>query len=417
MLLEPTRKAKQDELIRAWAKAKGVGTLQCATGFGKTIMALLLILAYRKSRPSSRVQVVVPSRYLADQWAEKIPQFNLSAIRVSTIQSLLARINRNEEIPPVDLLILDEVHSYTSEQFSKVFDIVEYKHVLGLTATLRDDDEKNLLLHVKAPVVAEVTLQECVDKGWVSPFLVYNLGLEMDETDKEWYKEVTKSFKKSFGFFQNDWNTAIGALGYEGARQYSSRRRIDMKVVRGQAINWKKQLDIRKNFLYDYPPKIDAAEKIIRAFPEARVLVFAETTSMADKLAERIGIEAVAYHSNLSKTSKGTQLFKDPSNVVRVICTARALDQGTDLPDVDFLIVLAGTSTALQGLQRYGRGLRFIKDKKTKIVEIYVKGTQDETWLKGRQRKIPRELIIWVSSIPEIVGQPTLEEVSRSISG
>lgn len=417
MELDPSRKAKQEQLGIAWARTKGAGTLQCATGFGKTITALLIIGSYRRSRPLARVQVVVPTNYLVEQWKGRIKSFGYSAIRVTTVQGLLAKVNRGEELPACDLLILDEIHWYGSDQFSRVFDIVPHKHVLGLTATLRDDDEKNAIIRIKCPIIAEVTLEECVRKGWVSPFTVYNLGIEMTSEEKEVYDGITKSFNKSFAAFNQDFSLAMSCLNNPRERAlYASKKGISSKALLGQAGNWKRQMTARQTFLYELPRKIEHCKEILDLLPEARALVFNQGIKAADKVARELGDKVLPHHSKASKRANAIGRFIDPFDPVKTLSVAKSLDQGADFPFVDLLIILAGDSTALQGLQRYGRGIRVVEDKRCRIIEIYVKGTQDEIWLKSRQRKIPREHITNVSSVEEILG-PRLREPKFSLIG
>lgn len=99
-----------------------------------------------------------------------------------------------------------------------------------------------------------------------------------------------------------------------------------------------------------------------------------------------------------------------PTNMCHVLSTARALDMGADMPNIDMAIVTSGSSKALQAIQRYGRSLRKIEGKSTIIVEIYVLDTQDYKWLKSRQKKVPRNVITHISSITQIDGLSELVE-------
>jgi superfamily II DNA or RNA helicase len=97
------------------------------------------------------------------------------------------------------------------------------------------------------------------------------------------------------------------------------------------------------------------------------------------------GIDSVVYHSK----SKGKDLLLDKfrKNEVRVLLTARALDEGFDVPDCDMAIIMAGYKGERQVKQRLGRILRK-KDKTAIIYLLYADRTKDEDWLAEMRRYI-----------------------------
>ena len=48
-----------------------------------------------------------------------------------------------------------------------------------------------------------------------------------------------------------------------------------------------------------------------------------------------------------------------------------------------------------------GRGLRFIEGKVAKIVNLYIKNTQDEAWLKKRQKGDIN--VRWIENLTDIL--------------
>ena len=73
---------------------------------------------------------------------------DVKEITISTYQSI---INNLDLIRKSDMVIFDEVHlvSDTAKSFSKIFDVVVEDHgkaILGLTATIQDEDSRNIPL-------------------------------------------------------------------------------------------------------------------------------------------------------------------------------------------------------------------------------------------------------------------------------
>src|SRR5690606_23822931 len=90
-----------------------------------------------------------------------------------------------------------------------------------------------------------------------------------------------------------------------------------------------------------------------------------------------------------------------------VISTASALDKGLDVIDIRLAIVTSGTSNWTQHKQRGGRAKRVEEDENiiVLIINLFIKGTKDEDWLKDRQSK-SNNVVYWVDSIDEINYQP-----------
>ena len=106
---------------------------------------------------------------------------------------------------------------------------------------------------------------------------------------------------------------------------------------------------------------------------------------------------------------KAIEHFNDDRSDIKVISTARALDEGFDIQDVTLAIICSGTSTSRQDLQRTGRAIRWAPGKTGLIVNLYIRDSQDEKWLKARQKKTVNT--ISVSSIDDIkqhLGQASL---------
>jgi len=358
--LEPTRKARQLDIIRLWKANKGVGTAQCVTGFGKTTIALLIIRRYRKGigQETSKIIVVVPTLFLQEQWNDVIAYWGFKNIEVWTIQSLIKKKHE------CSLLIPDEIHMYTAEHFSKLFDCVRYKQILGLTATLRDGDEKSEVVHSKCPVIDTVSLKEAVDNNWVSEFMIYNLGILLTPEQAEEYKVYSADISKYFAPFNFDFKIAMKCLTNVHYRKfYANRLQWDMNKVFVYAKGWNEAISSRKDFLYNLPQKIDFAEEIVRHFSDKLIITFSQIIDPADALTSRLKGIALPYHSKVNtmeivdlfganESSKLTkkqiklktiERFKDPDDPIRVINTAKAMDMGVDIPDIDMGITLSGS--------------------------------------------------------------------------
>ena len=382
MTLDSKRLARQKSILRKWVAWDCRGTLEACTGFGKTYTAVLAIQKTNEQYPDKTILVVVPTRHLKTQWEKQVEENDLQNVTVAIINSSVRRKHT------CHFLVLDEIHNYASSVFSKIFKLVSYNWILGLTATLDRKDGRDYLVRDHAPVIDRVTLTEALKEGYVSDFKTYNVPLIMSDEYLQQYRKLNDDFNYYFSKFGHDFNTAMHCLNSAPARANVARRfKTSNEQVHIWAVQWNKNLAARKRFLYTYPPKLDAAKQIIDSL-DLKTITFSESVDFANDLTRRTSPWSASYNSKMPKYGRAQALkdFEDDRSDVRVINTAKALDEGFDVPGVELAIICSGTSSERQNIQRTGRAIRFQEGKTGYIVNLYVKNTQDEKWLRSRQK-------------------------------
>ncbi len=136
MKIDQRRLKRQKEVVAKWTEAGRRGTLEAVTGFGKTFVALLILQEMNDKLPTGQALVVVPTQNLKQQWEDSLAEMHITGATVMVINTAVKMEH------DVDLLILDEIHNYTSDVFSSIFGITEYRPTLGLTATLNLADDR-----------------------------------------------------------------------------------------------------------------------------------------------------------------------------------------------------------------------------------------------------------------------------------
>src|ERR1700761_9384396 len=106
-----TRDERQNESINRWNRSNGIGTLEAATGYGKTRCAeLILDKVYNKYKDTYTGQhfaiVIVPTIELKQQWEAILSRHNIKRVSVRVINGLV----QSEEKFNSLMLILDEIH-------------------------------------------------------------------------------------------------------------------------------------------------------------------------------------------------------------------------------------------------------------------------------------------------------------------
>lgn len=377
-----TRDERQEIARVKWIKNKCCGTLVMPTGVGKTRTALKCLKSVFNKYPQIRFLIVVPTDNLKIQWRKQLDEWGMEFNADVQIINTVIRHNWN-----VDILCMDECHRYSAETFSQVFNKVNYKYILGLTATFERLDGKHSLMSKYCPVIDEVTLIEAKCNGWISDYIEYQVILNVDNIDE--YKELNKQFTADFEFFNFDWNRVNSCLGPNGFKyryQLSKemcpndeeKRKNIFKAITYHATSFMRVLQQRKSFINNHPKKIEITRKIIEARPNSKIITFSNNI----KMAESIGIGEV-YSGKDSKKKGRITLEEFNSCSTGIINSINKLNEGADIKGLSVGIILGLDSSEIKAVQRRGRCIRFEKDKKAEIFNLVIDDTTETKWFSN----------------------------------
>ena len=381
-LFETISRDERQEIARqTWIKNKCCGTMVMPTGFGKTRTAFNCIESVLKKYPEFRVMVVVPTETLKNQWQEQIDKRGLSFNVEVYIINTVIKHNWNCKI-----LIIDECHRYASTDFSKIFEKVNYKYILGLTATFERLDGKEGIISKYCPVIDTVTTEEALFNGWVSKFTEYRVLIDVDDIDV--YKQYNKEFTEHFEFFQFDFNLAmsmVGKNGYKYRLAYRDQLLSDnatqqeksqmLKNITYHAMGFMQAIQKRKAFINNHPKKVEIARKIIEARQNKKIITFSNNV----KMAEAIGYgEVYTGRTSKKKGSKMITAFNKCKSGVLNSC--QKVNEGLDIQGLSVAIVLGTDSSKIKAVQRRGRAIRFEQDKIAEVFNIIINNTAENEW-------------------------------------
>ena len=131
--------------------------------------------------------------------------------------------------------------------------------------------------------------------------------------------------------------------------------------------------------------KLSAVADIVRKelAQGSKIIIFTQYVDQAKKISEML--KAPLLYGDLEPRERRRVLseFKKAPTGVLVVTTVG--DEGIDIPDANVGIVVAGTGSRRQFVQRLGRILRPHKNKKAVLYEVIVKNTAEEQWAKRRK--------------------------------
>lgn len=376
------RDQQQRKALNNWAVNGFEGSIIAGTGFGKsrcgviavgeTIKRLTEYNEYGERIVHVTGLVLVPTTQLKDQFRDEFIKWGyegvLDTVEFMCYQSAYKMVDKH-----YDIVICDEVHLGLSIEYRKVFENNNFDRMLCMTATLPEEYEYKDLLIQMAPIIFEISLDECVELGLVSPYNITCRPLELTYNERTDYKKINNRFVY--------WKGQLGQHeAWENAKYILSNISSSSEEKRA-ATQFYRAIRERKKIIDFAENKIEAFKDIVLNNPEKRILAFGGANDFTDMLTDSVIPLAQAYHSKRTKKQKDEALKNFKDGTINVLCSTKALNQGFDVPDANMGIVCGLTSKSLPMIQRVGRLIRFQEDKTGEVIILYIKDSQEEKWL------------------------------------
>ena len=114
------------------------------------------------------------------------------------------------------------------------------------------------------------------------------------------------------------------------------------------------------------------------------MLIFTADNATVYQIARRFLVPAIT-HQTKTKERK-TILERFHSGDYPVIVTSQVLNEGVDVPAANVGIILSGTGSVREHVQRLGRLLRKLGDKQAMLYEVVSRGTAEEFTSERRRQ-------------------------------
>ena len=372
--------AHQERAILAWGNAGGKGTVEMATGGGKTLTALVAASrAYDRIGPGMCILLTAPLIHLVDQWRDVSHRFGLRPIRcaegrgrwIGELAAAVFALNTGsrpvlsvaataatfgtpefqeivERVRKPILLIADEVHNYGSSRLTNALPSNAMLR-LGLSATPQrwlDPEGTKALTDYFGDVVFTYSLKEAVSDGVLTPYRYYPRLITLDESEFERYIQLSQLIGRYMhGQRETEISPKLQKLLLRRARLVGSARN---------------KLGVLREHLYSR--QMDTGILVYCGDGTVEGQATAESLRQVDQVAGMIGTELdISCGRYVADTlvSERRRLARDfAAGRIRALVAIRCLDEGIDIPGARTAYVLASSTNPRQFIQRRGRLLR-----------------------------------------------------------
>jgi superfamily II DNA or RNA helicase len=380
------------EAVDEWINKKGKGSIIYSTGTGKTEIAfecarkIATLIAERNPQIVFKILFLVPRIVLIEQNIKRLTKYGIKKekigvyygekkdIREITFSTYQSIIKNFDLIKQSDMIILDEMHmvSETAKKFSRIFDVLQDnpdKLILGLTATIDEDDLRYSKIMNLIPPIKKYMIKEAVNDGRLSEPKIIFKPVKMDVEERKIYEETTGTIREISLKLKTSNPLVIAKLLKIGG----PRARL--------AKLWFESVYKRKKLLTETRSKLTESVNIVKNHPTEKIMIFSETIESIDKISEILKKNKISSQiiHNKVKTKERQEILNVWGKNFFVLLSVHTLEIGFDIPSVGIAIIVSNTKNMHQLVQRIGRVIRKT-DQKTQslIYVVYVDNTKDK---------------------------------------
>ena len=368
----------QAEAVAAWQQAGGRGVVVLPTGSGKSHVALLAIDSKRRS-----ALVVVPTLDLVRQWYDLLRtsfgvevgmlgggEYDVRELTVTTYDS--AYLHMEHLGARFGLVVFDECHHLPGESYALAAQLCLAPYRLGLSATPERSDGRELVLEALiGPVVYRKDIVDLSGR-YLADYETVRINVELGpddraeyEAERERYLAFVRHHRIRMGS-PRGWNDFImrASRSAEGQRA--------MKAYRRQ-----------RELAFAAPGKLDVLGDLLHVHRRDRTIVFTQDNATAYAVSRRFLVPVITHQSKVKERSDILERFARGD--YGVVVTSKVLNEGVDVPEANVAVVISGSGSVREHVQRLGRILRPGEDKRAVLYELVSTDTA-EAYTSQRRR-------------------------------
>ncbi len=376
----------QSEALAAWKLAGRQGVVVLPTAAGKTYLAQMAMQATPRT-----TLILVPTLDLMHQWyAHLVAAFpdaevgllgggsrDKTPILVSTYDS--AAIHAETLGNQYALLIFDECHHLPTD-FNRV--IAEYAiapYRLGLSATPERTDGKHADLNIL--IGKEVYRKRAEDLAGkaLAEHEIVQIKVKLAQQERERYNQLIQVRND----FLRESKISLGSIqGWQYFVQMSARSQAGRRAMLAHreakeiALGTDGKLRILANILAEHYPE--------------RALIFTADNATVYRISNEFLIPAITHQTPVKERHEILTKFREGE--YKSLVASHVLNEGVDVPAASVAIILSGTGSAREYIQRLGRVLRKGKtqDKRAILYEVVAEDTSEEGTSARRRGNEPQ---------------------------
>lgn len=369
----------QTEAIAAWNAAKGRAVVVLPTGAGKTHVATMAIDGKRRS-----TLVVAPTLDLVRQWYDLLRttfampigvvgggEHDVQPITVTTYDS--AYLHMEHLGARFGMLVFDECHHLPGATYALSARLAIAPFRLGLTATPeRTDGRERELDELIGPTVYRRDITDLTG-AFLAEYETETIVVDLSPEERAEYESERGIYR---GFVTANGIRMGSPAGWSEFVMLSSRTQEGRRAM--QAYRRQREL------AFTAREKLEYLEHLLDQHRNDRAIIFTQDNATAYTVSKRFLVPTITHQTKIKERSAILAGLAD--GTYGAVVTSKVLNEGVDVPDANVAIVLSGSGSVREHVQRLGRVLRKKGDKRAIAYEL-VTGATTETLTSERRRE------------------------------
>ncbi|HLW02096.1 MAG TPA: DEAD/DEAH box helicase family protein [Ktedonobacterales bacterium] len=374
--------AHQTEALNAWKKGGMRGVVVLPTGAGKTHVGALAMAA--AGRPTV---VLVYTRELLRQWHSVLT--TTFGMAVGIMGDGMLDADHDLVVATYDsayrhfdhwgnrwgLVIFDECHRLSASTYTQAAQFLLSPLRLGLSATPEGSDGElpPSLGEVVGPIVYRRTADE-LQGDTLAPYEIRRIAVDLTDEERVRYEALTAerdAFLRARGI----------KLGAPGGWEMFLRASAGSAEGRRALLAHHERRLLAKGA----ETKLAVLAELLQQHPREQVLIFTDDTATAYEVSERFLLPVITHETPARERTEWMSLFR--TGKLRALVASHVLDEGIDVPAAAVGVLLSGSGSVREAVQRLGRILRRSPDKRQAILyEVVARQTSEEETARRRGR-------------------------------
>ena len=368
-----------EEMVQGITAGEKHQCLLGITGSGKTFVAVMAM----DLRPRATL-VVVPTLDLMNQWYDLLHAafaqpigiigggyHEPADITVTTYDS--AHIHLDRLGNRWGLVVFDECHHLPGPSYSVAAELSLAPFRLGLTATPeREDGAEHRLEELIGPTVYRREIGELAGT-FLAEYDTVTLRVSLSPEERKEYASERQIYTEF---------VSRNGIRFGGGRGWSQFLRLTSSSEEGRRafLAYRRQKAISQAS----DAKLRLLERLLRRHSGDRVLIFTSDNDTVYKISRRFLIPAITHQTKVKERHQNLQSFSQGEYPFLV--TSRVLNEGVDVPAANVGVVLSGSGSVREHVQRLGRILRRAEGKQAVLYEVVAEDTAEE-FVSNRRRQ------------------------------
>ncbi|HEV8248128.1 MAG TPA: DEAD/DEAH box helicase family protein [Polyangiaceae bacterium] len=368
----------QSEALAAFRREAGRAVIVLPTGAGKSYLAVLAIDDRRRS-----ALVVAPTLDLVRQWYDLLRtsfacevgivgggHYELQPLTVTTYDS--AYLNMEHFGARFGLVVFDECHHLPGNTYRLAAELCLAPYRLGLSATPeRPDGRESELTRLIGPVAYRRDIVELTGE-YLAEYETLRVDVPLSADERQEYEAERRLY---VDFLRAQGIRMGNASGWNDFVIRASRTEVGQRAM--QAYRRQREL------AFAAEAKLEYVERLLDLHRAERTLIFTQDNATAYEVSRRFLIPIITHQTKVRERSQILERFR--AGQYSAIATSKVLNEGVDVPDASVAIVISGSCSVREHVQRLGRVLRRSGDKQALLYELVSAGT-GEGYTSERRR-------------------------------